>query len=83
MKLVTKIRHKYTGLWKHCKDWLNGLGGTRDNMIQERLDEWRFHRDYLRDDTHQYNFWKMLKILAAKGNEAKMLVDADAGDDED
>ena len=59
----------------HIKRWLNSLGGTRDNMIQERLDEWRFHRDYLRDDSHDRNFWKMLRIIAAKGWEAKMQCD--------
>ena len=45
-------------------------------MIQERLDEWRFRHQYLRDNTHAYNFWKMLRVIAAKGYEAKMIIDA-------
>jgi len=59
----------------HIKRWLNSLGGTRDNMIQERLDEWRFHREYLREDSHEYNFWKMLRVIQAKGWEARQQCD--------
>ena len=72
----------------HVKNHLNGLGGTRDSLIQERLDEWRFKRDYLRSDSHQYNFWKVLQVLRHQGWAAKLIVDreyerAEQGDDED
>ena len=61
----------------HVKRHLNGLGGTRDIFIQERLDEWRFHRDYLRHDSSDYNFWKMLRVIAATGYQAKLQVDSE------
>ena len=61
--------------WMHVKRWLNTLGGTRDDMIQERLDEWRFHREYLRAGSHEYNFWKMLRVISITGWEAKVQCD--------
>ena len=64
-----------TGLWAHLKAHLNGRGGTRDHLIQERIDEWRFKRDYLRPDSHEYNFWKVLRVMQAQGYAAKVIVD--------
>ena len=59
----------------HMKSHLNGFGGTRDHMIQERIDEWRFKRDYLREDSHEYNFWKVLQVIRVHGWAAKIQVD--------
>ena len=66
----------------HIKKWLNGLGGTRDGYIQERLDEWRFHHDYLRQDSHDDNFFKMLRVLKLQGWQAKIEVDASLQENE-
>ena len=61
------------GTWMHVKRWLNHLGGTRDAHIQERLDEWRFHRDYMTQ--REYNFWRFLVVIGKKGYQAKISVD--------
>ena len=37
------------GRWKHAKAHVNACGGSRANVLQERLDEYIFHRTYLRD----------------------------------
>ena len=42
-------------------------------MIQERLDEYIFHRTYLRDQA--MNVWIMLRLLAQYGNKAYHYVD--------
>ena len=57
------------GAWKHAKAHLKEGGtGTRRHMIQERLDEFIFHRTYLRDQP--MNVWIMLRLLAKYGNKA-------------
>ena len=70
-------------MWAHLKSWLNGRGGTRDHLIQERIDEWRFHRDYLTDDSHEYNFWKVIRVMQSHGVIAKYLVDNENDDEDD
>ena len=62
------------GRWSHLKRHTNTLGGTRQNMIQEKLDEYVFHRTYLRDQP--MNCWVMLRLLAKYGEEAKRFVEA-------
>ena len=60
------------GTWKHVKAWCNHHGGTRDYMIDERLEEYRFHREYLADK--DLAWWRMLRIIAEKGKEAQETV---------
>ena len=67
-------------MWQKLKQHLNAPGGTRTEEIVDRINEWKFKRDYLRTDTHDLNFWKMLRVIATCGYEAKILVDAE--DDE-
>ena len=62
-------------MWKHTKDWVNIKGGTRDYQIQERLDEYIFHRTFLRDIP--MNCWIMLRLLAKYGDRAKKFVEED------
>ena len=64
----------------HVKRHTNVLGATRDEYVQEKLDEWRFKRDYLREDAHDLNFWKMLRALALCGQQAKLIVDSEGND---
>ena len=66
----------YSGVWSHLKRHLNAPGGTRSVEIEDRINEWQFKRDFLRKDTHDLNFWKMLRVIATCGYEAKILVDA-------
>ena len=61
------------GLWKHMKDWMNTKGGTRGQHLQDTIDEWRFHHDYLSDSQHNFKFWKMLRVIALKGMSASIL----------
>ena len=61
------------GEWRHAKDHVNRDGGTRDNMIQERLDEYIFMRTYLRDQP--FNVFIMLRLLAKYGKQAKEFLD--------
>ena len=63
------------GSWKHAKAHTNANGGTRDYMIQERLDEYIFHRTYLRDQP--FNTWVMLKLLGKYGRQAAEFVATD------
>ena len=69
-------------MWTHLKEHLNGRGGTRDHLIQERIDEWRFKRDYLREDSHEYNFWKVLRVMQSQGYAAKLIVDSQDEEEE-
>ena len=65
------------GAWKHAKAHLKAGGsGTRESMIQERLDEFIFHRTYLRDQP--MNVWIMLRLLGKYGNKAYKFVTEDA-----
>ena len=65
------------GIWKHAKAHLKAGGGTLETHIQERLDEFIFHRTYLRDKP--LNVWIMLRLLAKYGNKAAKFVDKDKG----
>ena len=59
-----------TGLWSHVKRWLNTLGGTREDHIQERLDEWMFHTHYLNPEP-EAAFYRMLIVIGEYGHRAK------------
>ena len=61
------------GEWMHAKRHVNGGSGTRDYMIQERLDEYIFHRTYLRDQP--FNVFIMLRLLAKYGKQARQFVE--------
>ena len=61
------------GEWSHAKQHVNRDGGTRDYMIQERLDEYIFHRTYLRDQP--FNVFIMLRLLAIYGMKAFQYVE--------
>ena len=69
------------GEWKHAKKHVNGEGGTRDYMIQERLDEYIFFITYLRDQP--FNVFVMLKLLAKYGELAFKFVEDEKGNEND
>lgn len=64
-------------IWKHAKAHLKKGGGSIEMHIQERLDEYVFHRTYLRDKP--LNVWIMLRLLAKYGNKAYDFVCNDKG----
>ena len=63
------------GIWRWAKSHLETAGGSLEGNIQERLDEYIFHRTYLRDKP--LNVWIMLRLLGKYGNKAKKFVDND------
>ena len=65
------------GTWKHVKAWTNYYGGTRDHMVDERLEEFRFFREYLADK--DLAWWRVLRLIAEKGQEALELVNGFRG----
>ena len=63
------------GAWAHAKAHAKVPGGTRDHMLQERLDEFIFHRTYLRDQP--LNVFVMLRLIAKYGQKAMKFVMVD------
>ena len=56
------------GFWARAKDAVTFDGKTRRKYIQSRLDEYVVRRTFFNDS--QYNFHRMLRILATHGLEA-------------
>ena len=59
--------------WAHLKRWLNQPGGVRNAHLEDAVAEYEFHRNYLRSQP-RYRFWKMLRVIALYGNQARALL---------
>ena len=62
------------GRWMHVKRHFNTLGGTRDEEIQERLDEYSFLMRY--GNKINLRVWRILRCIATHGLQAKNHVDS-------
>lgn len=62
------------GFWAHMKRHMNSAGGTRDQHLQERINEYLWIRQNFRNDG--FNVWRLLKLLSRYGVAAKRIVDA-------
>ena len=61
------------GFWANIKRHVNAPGGTRDQHLQERIEEFLYVRENFGDDG--YNIYKLLCILAEHGKAAKAKVE--------
>ena len=55
-------------MWVHLRQWMNTNGGTRRQRVPDAINEYMFHRNYLK--RRDLRMWKMLVIIGKHGMEA-------------